>query len=78
MFFQELSEKLGKRQGGWNSSWFIELEGGKLIMPTAFEPDPNTHRDDYYYNAVTNTLYKKVVSRKENGITVTTWQKTSQ
>lgn len=50
---------------GANSLWFIELIGGKMILYTAFEPDPNTHRDDYYYNVVDNVLYKKI---KINGV----------
>lgn len=38
----------------------LELYGAEIIEPTAFEPDPNTHRSDFYYNAVNNVLYKKV------------------
>ncbi len=47
------------------------------IEPTAFEPDPRTHRDDYYYNAITNVLYKKVITRQEPGIIVAHWQPAS-
>lgn len=44
--------------------WLLELSdvGGDIITYTAFEPDPNTHRGDFYYNAATNVLYKKVAT----------------
>jgi len=45
---------------GYNTIWFIELIGGKVITYTAFEPDPNTHRDEFYYNVLENVLYKKI------------------
>lgn len=77
-FLDDLFERRGKQEVGHNPSWFLELDGAELIMPTAFEPDPNTHRDNYYYNAVTNALYVKVVSRDEDGIKVASWKKASQ
>ena len=39
--------------------WFLEKHGARIVEPTAFEPDPNTHRSDYYYNAIENALYRK-------------------
>ena len=77
-FFEDLSTRIGPKQAGYDSEWMIELVGGTIIEPTAFEPDPNTHRSVYYYNAITNVLYKKVTSRNEKGILVATWHKTSQ
>ena len=79
-FFDDLSERRGKQEVGHNPAWFLELgeEGAEILIPTAFEPDPNTHRDDYYYNAVTNTLYTKVVNRSIDGIKVANWKKASQ
>lgn len=67
-----------KRNTMSGTAWFLELEGAKVIIPTAFEPDPNTCRDDYYYNAITNVLYKKIASRNSNGIITAVWQKASQ
>lgn len=55
----------------------VELFGGEVIEPTAFEPDAATHRSDFYYNAVTNVLYRRVITRQEPGIIVAHWQKAS-
>ena len=57
-----LADILGRRR--LNNSrgdcvWFLEKHGANIVEPTAFEPDPNTHRSDYYYNAVENVLYRK-------------------
>lgn len=54
----------------------IESIGGSIIEPTAFEPDPNTHRSEYYYNAVTNALYKRSPVITHGQITYT-WKKAS-
>ena len=56
---------------------FLELNGATIIEPTAFEPDPTTYRRSHYYNAITNTLYRKVTTRSQPGITVAHWQKVS-
>jgi len=55
---------------------WLELNGATIIEPTKFEPDPNTHRGDYYYNTTTNRLYKKIVSRrdKKTGVVVAHWK----
>ncbi len=76
-FLADLGQRRGRPGVGHNPVWFLERLGGTIIEPTAFEPDPATHRHDYYYNAETNTLYKKVVTRRERGIVVAHWQKTS-
>lgn len=76
-FLADLAQRRGRPTPGHDSVRFLELAGGSIIEPTAFEPDPATHRHDYYYNAVTNTLYRKVVTRREKGIVVAHWQKTS-
>jgi hypothetical protein len=57
-----LADILGRRR--LNNSrgdcvWFLEKHGANIVEPTAFEPDPNTHRSDYYYNAIENVLYRK-------------------
>lgn len=59
---------------GHNSIWFVELFGGKVITYTAFEPDPNTHRDEYYYNVNDNALYKKQKINKNTYV----WKRVSQ
>lgn len=56
----------------------VERYGGTIIEPTAFEPDPVTSRDEYYYNAITNALYKRIVVRKEYAILSAYWQKVSE
>jgi len=76
-FLDDLIARRGLRKGGFNNIRFVELDGGRIIEPTAFEPDPNTYRGEYYYNAVTNTLYRKIVTRREPGIVVAHWQKIS-
>lgn len=65
------------RTAGHNPIWFLELHGATIIEPTAFEPDPSTYRETHYYNAITNTLYKKIITRQEPGIVVAHWQKVS-
>jgi len=67
----------GKRRNANNSARFLELSGATIIEPTAFEPDAATHRESHYYNAVTNILYRKVVTRNEPGVIVAHWQKVS-
>jgi len=76
-FLDDLSVRRGIQTGGYNPARFLELDGAEIVEPTAFEPDPNTHRGDYYYNAVSNVLYKKVISRKESGVITATWKRTS-
>jgi hypothetical protein len=55
----------------------VELYGGMVIEPTAFEPDPTTYRDEYYYNAISNALFKKIIVRKEFSILSAYWQRVS-
>lgn len=76
-FLTDLFARRGPSTPGHNPIWFIERRGGTIIEPTAFEPDPTTYRHDFYYNAQTNTLYKKIISRHERGIVVAHWQKVS-
>lgn len=76
-FLDDLFSRRGRKYGGFNNIRTVELDGGRIIEPTAFEPDASTYRNDYYYNAVTNTLYKKIITRSEPGIIVAHWQKIS-
>lgn len=43
-----------------NPHRFIELIGGREVKMLFFEPDPETFRDDFYYNSRRNVLYKKI------------------
>jgi len=47
---------------GYNCNRFIELVQGEAVDIQFWEPDPDTFRGDYYYNARLNVLYKKVRS----------------
>ena len=78
IFFKDLSTRVLVTGIKNQTSRFIELDGGTIIEPTAFEPDASTYRDTHYYNAKTNTLYIKIIARKEPGIVVAHWQKVSQ
>jgi hypothetical protein len=77
-FLMDLARRRGVSGVGHDSTRFLELNGAVIIEPTAFEPDPATHRHSYYYNAVSNTLYRKVITREELGLVVAYWQKASQ
>lgn len=68
-----LTDLLGRRntsKHGGDCVWYLELAGAKIIEPTAFEPDPNTHRSDYYYNAVDNAMFTKRKSSPGNFVWV--------
>lgn len=77
-FLEELSAKRITYNNTNNYTvWLTELLGGEVIVPTAFEPDPYTHRSEYYYNAITNQLFKKI--KVQNGPTTykISWKKVS-
>jgi len=76
-FLIDLNQRLGSRTPGHNSAWELEINGGTIIEPTAFEPDPLSYRHDYYYNAINNILYRKITTSK-NGITTAKWHKASE
>lgn len=64
--------------GGLPHRW-LELAGGTIIEPTAFEPDPRTHRHEYYYNVVQNRLFRRIFTdyRPEVGIIRAYWKPVS-
>lgn len=64
-FLTDLLSKRGPIDGQSETARLTELAGGHIIEPTAFEPDPKTHRHDYYYNARQNVLYKRIITKKE-------------
>ncbi len=63
-FLTDLMDRRGSAARGHNPARFVELYGGTVIEPTAFAPDPVTHRAEYYYNAVDNMLFRRVWSRR--------------
>ena len=65
-FYQTLSEKIGEKTATpGNSKYLIERMGGKIIETAINEPDPNTCRNDYYYNSRINILYKKMKNNND-------------
>jgi hypothetical protein len=46
--------------GGLPLSFIERYFGGKAIQMMFHQPDPNTFRDEYYYNTRQNVLYRKV------------------
>ncbi len=78
-FLEDLFARRKPKKGGHQNIRNIELIGGKVIEPTAFEPDPVTHRGEYYYNSINNILYRKVVTATSNASVVSAyWQKISE
>lgn len=76
-FLQDLIARRGLKRTGEFTARVLELDGATIIEPTAFEPDPTTYRGEYYYNAITNILYRRVIVRQEPGVVVAHWQRTS-
>ena len=76
-FLSDLKQKRLPKSVGFNNIRMVERLGGCVLEPTAFPPDPNTYRHEYYYNAITNTLYRKVISTDANGYMAAHWKKAS-
>ncbi len=76
-FLTDLFDRRGEPGGGFENARFLELHGATIIEPTAFEPDPVTHHHEYYYNAITNRLYRRVISR-DGAVKTAHWQGVSQ
>lgn len=70
-FVQDILSRRNLRISGGDSIWYLEAVGANIIEPTAFEPDPNNHRHQYYYNAQDNALYRK----KAIGSDTNVWEK---
>jgi len=78
-FLEDLFARRKQRKIGYQNIRNVELIGGKIIEPTAFEPDPVTYRGEYYYNSVTNVLYRKVITGMSDISVVSAyWQKISE
>ena len=50
----------GQSTTGYNPHRFVELFGGTVVEAINYEPDPQTYRQEYYYNSRVNQLFKKL------------------
>jgi hypothetical protein len=67
-FIADILNRRNKASIGGDTVWFLELNGATVINPTPFEPDPNTHRQEYYYNSADNIMYKRARSSSQNHV----------
>lgn len=64
----------GPASAGHDAHTLLELHGARIVEVTAFEPDPKTYRGEYYYNAVLNRLYRRIVAeRRRDGVVKAHW-----
>lgn len=80
IFLEDLLNRRGPARQGHNTPRLdIELAGGNIVESFAFEPDPKTYRDEYYYNASTNVLYRKIIveNNPNTGSIVAYWKPVS-
>jgi hypothetical protein len=57
---QDIHRFRGTITSGYNPHRFVELYGGEVVEVSQYEPDPQSYRGKFYYNARTNQLYKKL------------------
>ncbi len=76
-FIIDLINRRNSSIGGGDTLRYLELFGATIVEPSEFEPDPNTHRSDYYYNASNNVLYKRI-SHGTGNDKVSHWKPISQ
>jgi hypothetical protein len=76
-FISDLLARRGKKYKGHHNVRNIELLGGRIVEPTAFEPDPTTHRGEYYYNATINVLFRRVTVANSDGVKFAHWVRCS-
>jgi hypothetical protein len=74
-FLTDLFDRRTCRGGYEETVQFLRLHGAHVIEPTAYEPDPNTYRHGYYYNAVDNAVYRRVIDYQAPGVTVAHWRR---
>ena len=55
---------------GYSTYNYLETYGATLVEITPFEPDPLTYRNDYYYNASENVLYKRTITKRLHGVPI--------
>lgn len=59
-YLNTINKELTRKSSNSRTHNFVSTKGGEIVHMTAFEPDPKTFRGDYYYNCLTNKLYKKL------------------
>ena len=69
-FIDDILSRRNKSTVGGDTVWFLELNGATVISPTPFEPDPNTYRQEYYYNSLENIMYKRAKSATQKYVWV--------
>ena len=77
----EILAARGLISAGYNSlRMAVELNGGNMVEVTNFEPDPCTHRSEYYYNSGQNRLYRRIFTdnRPAEGVIAAYWKSVSQ
>jgi hypothetical protein len=58
---EDILSKRGKASDFYGHTHnFIELFGGKAVLMSFYEPNPDTTRDSFYYNTRENRLFKKL------------------
>ena len=59
----------------YSSINWSELYGGKPITIVAYEPDPDSFHENFYYNSTQNRLYRLTKIRDcNNNITKKSWK----
>lgn len=59
---QDIYRFRGSVTNGYNPHRFVELYDGEVVQVLHYEPDPQSYRGKFYYNARTNQLYKKLLT----------------
>lgn len=74
-FIADVLARRGAGGGGFNPYRNVELYGGTILEPMFHQPDPRTHRQEYYADARDNRIYRRVYDRYEpnRGIIVAHW-----
>jgi hypothetical protein len=61
-FLADLMTRRGAITASGNANRLgIELNGGRVVEMTPFEPDAATYRNWYYYNTASNVLMRKII-----------------
>ena len=71
----DVLDRLGYRENGpfIGTVWLLELFGQVPVEVSAFVPDANTYRGDYFYDAKNNQLLRRTIV-KDNYGTIAVWK----
>ena len=59
----------------YSSANWAELYGGEVVNIFAYEPDPNSSHEDFYYNSTENKLYRlTTIINCKNNTTKKSWK----